>query len=189
MEERLIDACIGGDRKAQKELYENSFAVLMSISLRYEKNREDAAALVNQCFLKVLRSLAAFRDGGNITSYIPWIKKIMTNTIIDEYRKNKNKQLDPIENENYLESLCQEDYNEIEAQIAQEELLHMLEQLSESQRQVFNLYAIDGYSHKEISEMLNIGISNSKWHLSQARKKLQELLKGFLTDKMKHHVK
>ncbi len=175
----LINACIDGDRKSQSKLYELSFSSLMNISYRYQKNRSDAVALVNQCFLKILLGLKNFDNTNGVKSYFSWIHKIMIHSAIDEIRKNK-KQNDfhvSIENESHLEQLSKEEFNLIESTIEEETLQEMLNNLSEIQKNVFNLFAIDGFKHVEISEALSISIENSKWHLMQARKKLQSLLK------------
>jgi RNA polymerase sigma-70 factor (ECF subfamily) len=151
----------------------------MSIAFRYESNRDDASALVNQCFLKILKSLGSFSNSNIEASYFSWIKKIMMNTIIDDFRKNRklkeNTQL--LNGTDYIDQFADEEYNEIDKIIEEEALQNMILQLSEMQKNVFNLFAIDGFAHKEIASALSITIDNSKWHLSQARKRLQILLK------------
>lgn len=187
----LINACANGDRKAQFMLYNESFSALMSIAFRYYNNREDAASITNQCFLKILKGLPNFIHSQSSTAYFVWIRRIMTNTVIDEFRKN-TKWKDVTEhhnNEPYLESLSTEEYNCIDERIEKEALYEMLSRLSEIQRSVFNLFAIDGYNHKEIAKALLISESNSKYHLSQARIKLQaELKKQLDNNKSESHV-
>lgn len=187
IDKALINACANGDRKAQFELYNQSFPALMNVAFRYYNNRDDASAIVNQCFLKVLKGLPSFIKVQTTASYIVWIRKIMTNTLIDEYRKNgKKKEItQKIDDEVFLESISPEEYNDIEKFIEDEALYEMLSKLTEIQRNVFNLFAIDGYSHKEIGDALIISETNSKWHLSQARKKLQSELK-MQVNKQKH---
>jgi RNA polymerase sigma-70 factor (ECF subfamily) len=175
----VLQACIDGDRKSQSMLYELSFSSLMSIAIRYRINREDAVDLVNQAFLKILNGLSAHKNINQSNSYFAWIHKIMSRTIIDEFRKNKihNEKTHYIDNSIYLEQLSDGDYNYIEDTIEEEALQEMLNNLSESQRNVFNLFAIEGLSHKKIAHVLSISVDNSKWHLSQARKRLQLILK------------
>jgi len=179
IDQELLKACIQNDRKSQSKLYGLSFSSLMSIAYRYQKNRDDAAILVNQCFLKILKGLPSFTNSDANRSYYSWTKKIMMNTIIDEFRKNgKAKEvIQNIESSEYLEQLGEEEYNLIEKDIEEEALQDMIRQLSDIQNNVFNLFAIEGFSHKEIADALTISITNSKWHLSQARKVLQGLLK------------
>lgn len=186
----MLNACIDGDRKSQSKLYELSFSSLMNISYRYRINRDDAVALVNQSFLKILLGLKTFNNTNGVKSYFSWIQKIMMHTVIDEIRKNKKQNEIEIitDNNEYLEYLSKEEFNLIDEEIEEETLQEMLNNLSEIQRNVFNLFAIDGYKHKEISEALSMSIENSKWHLMQARKKLQSLLSEQLKNqRMKHH--
>lgn len=186
----LLDACIEGDRRSQSKLYELSFSILMSIAFRYRVNRDDALSLVNECFLKILYGLKSYRNSYALSSYFSWIKKIMMNTIIDEFRKHKkeNELIENYKDGQYVESISVEEYNLIENDIEEEALQNMLNKLKERPRNVFNLFAIDGLSHKEISEALSISVENSKWHLIQARKELQLMLKEELEkQKIKQH--
>lgn len=112
------------------------------------------------------------------------------NTIIDEFRKHKkeNELIENYKDGQYVESISEEEYNLIENDIEEEALQNMLNKLKERPRNVFNLFAIDGLSHKEISEALSISVENSKWHLIQARKELQLMLKEELEkQKIKQH--
>lgn len=174
----MLKGCIEGDRRSQSKLYELSFSSLMSTANRYKLNREDAVSLVNQCFLKVLKSIAKHKNTYEEKSYFSWIQKIMINTIIDDFRKNKKQRESEtfIDNEELLDHFTKEEANIIEQNIEDEALQEMLNKLSEIQKNIFNLFAIDGYTHKEISVALNISIDNSKYHLSRARKLLQAML-------------
>ena len=174
----MLKGCIEGDRRSQSKLYELSFSSLMSTANRYKLNREDAVSLVNQCFLKVLKSIAKHTNTYEEKSYFSWIQKIMINTIIDDFRKNKKQRENEtfIDNEELLDHFSKDEANLIEQNIEDEALQEMLNKLSEIQKNIFNLFAIDGYTHKEISVALNISIDNSKYHLSRARKLLQAML-------------
>lgn len=175
----MLQACIDGDRRSQSSLYELSFSSLMSIAIRYRINREDAVGLVNQSFLKILKGLHSHKNIYKSKSYFAWIQNIMIRTIIDDFRKNKTytEQTQYIDNTHYLDQISHEDINYVENTIEEEALQEMLNKLNETPRNVFNLFAIDGLSHKEISGALSISVDNSKWHLSQARKRLQYMLK------------
>lgn len=179
IDKALIRKCIDGDRRSQSKLYELSFSHMMSVASRYYINREDAISCVNGCFLKILLGLKSFDHENGVKSYFSWSKKIMMNLLIDEFRKNKidKNTLNYLEDSNYLDQLLPEDYNAIEQMMNAESLQNMLGKLSEIQRSIFNLFAIDGYSHKEIANALEISSDNSKYHLSQARKYLQAMLK------------
>jgi RNA polymerase sigma factor (sigma-70 family) len=174
----LIKKCIEKDRKAQSELYRLSFSLLMSIAYRYHSNKADALAILNQCFLKILNGLEAYSKQNKAEHYPHWISRIMINSLIDEYRTNKKYKTSYKREVKVEQSLEQAvDYNRIEESIEAEELQAMLNRLNELQKTIFNLFVIDGYSHKEISQMLSISISNSKWNLSMARKQLKLLLR------------
>ena len=190
IDKALLEACIEGDRKSQSKLYDLSFSILMSIAFRYRVNRDDALSLVNECFLKVLLGLKSYKDSYPLSSYFAWIKKIMMNTLIDDFRKNKkeNEIIENYRDEKYVENISKEEYNLVENVIEEEALQNMLYRLKERPRNVFNLYAIDGLSHKEISVALSISVENTKWHLLQARKQLQIMLKEELAkQKIKQH--
>ena len=146
----------------------------MNICMRYVINKEDAAALVNEGFLKILNNIDKY------TAEIPfeaWIKRIMINTAIDNFRRNKkmNELLFSVESE-VLHYYASPNYNLIEEQINTDELECMLRSLPQGQQLVFNLYEIDSYTHAEIADELNISERTSKRHLSAARTALQTML-------------
>jgi RNA polymerase sigma-70 factor (ECF subfamily) len=176
---QLLHKCAQNDRKSQSELYRLSFSLLLSIAFRYYKNKDDAMAMLNQCFYKVLTGLGSFLKKNEVSAYKPWMSRIMINTIIDEYRKEKKRNLiiSPLENTSAEIMLNETDYNTIEDYIQAEDLQRMLNTLPDLQQKVFNLFVIDGYRHKEIAEMLTISVGNSKWNLSIARKELKRLVK------------
>lgn len=169
--EELIKNVIAGDRKSQLELYRQCFSVLMSSAYRYHNNEDDAAAVVNAAFMKILTKLDTYNDKAPFKA---WIKRIITNEIIDEFRKNKKrKELIVSARDDYPEETT---HAEIDYDIEAEYLNDMLKELPKGTRVVFNLFAIDGYSHKEIAEELGIKAETSKWHVKEARKKLKLLL-------------
>ena len=173
--EELLKSCIKKDRKAQFQLYRNCFSILMSVCLRYEKNREDATSLLNLGYLKILTNLEKYNTQAPFEA---WIRRIMINVIIDEYRKNR-KQSEMIEFQDLENSeLAGErvEWNEADRRFDAEELQGMLEELPPISQKVFNLHVIDGYSHKEIAQMLEISDGTSKWHVSYARQRLRELV-------------
>lgn len=176
-----LRSCIQGDRRAQHDLYKLCFGFLMSICFRYTNSRDDAVSLLNQGFLKVIMNLKKYQP------HIPfelWIRRIMINTIIDEFRKKKRDRevLEFTDFSNYHEYDGAFVMNEVENKINIEDLQECISKLPEKSRKVFNLYAIDGYSHKEIANLLEMSEGNSKWHLSTARQKLKEMIEGLITD-------
>ncbi len=151
----------------------------MSVCMRYEKDDDSAKDLLNQGFLKVLTNLKKYKDD---VPFEPWIKRIMINVVIDNYRKNtKYKEQIWTEENEKLEYLSNDSVNNYaDEQFSAEDLEQMIRSLPEASQKIFNLYAIDGYNHKEIADMLNISDGTSKWHLSFARKKLKEMIKESL---------
>jgi len=172
LEKKFIRALKKRDRKAQNTLYQKCFGILMNVALRYKNNEDDAAFLANEGFIKVLSNIEKIDTSKSIVS---WIKRIMVNTAIDDFRKNK-KYAGTLFMTNYdfeeVHGLSEEANLEFESA---EFLQSLLNNLPRATNNVFNLYVIDGYSHKEISEMLEISAETSKWHVKQARKRLKEL--------------
>ncbi len=144
----------------------------MNVALRYKNNEDDAAYLVNEGFIKILSSIGKIDHSKSIVS---WMKRIMVNTAIDDFRKNK-KYVGTLSMTNHdfeeVYGLSQEADLEFEST---EFFQSLLNHLPRATNNVFNLYAIDGYTHKEIAEMLEISTETSKWHVKQARKRLKEL--------------
>lgn len=171
----ILEGCIANKRKSQFLLYKQCYSILLSICLRYEKNKEDAEFLLNQGFMKIVTKLSTFKGD---RPFEAWIRRIMINTIIDDYRKNSKEksiiQFKDIQNDG-TENIWVE-YNAADLEFEAEELLGFIDKLPTESKKVFVLFAIDGYSHKEISEMLGISGGTSKWHVSFARKKLRELI-------------
>lgn len=180
---QLIKDCIDGNRRAEYELYKESFSYLMSICVRYTRNRERAEEVLNLGFLKVLTNLKSYNAE---FPFKAWIRKIMINTLINEYKKEK------IHHENilYVEEYYETDkYSEINAaleKINAEQIYMFIAKLPPASSQVFNLYYIDGYKHREIAEMLGISEGTSKWHLNSAREQLKEMLREIDVPIIKH---
>lgn len=171
----ILKACIRDDRKAIRFLYEHCFKKLMPVCFRYHNNEEDARSSLNIGFMKILKGLETIEGEVNFAA---WSKRIMVNTLIDEYRKKKNYQnhVSAKETERELDIEAAPTANEAESELGYQNLLKLVEQLPVVSGQVFNLYVIDGYNHKEIGELLGISEGTSKWHLSTARKLLREKL-------------
>jgi RNA polymerase sigma-70 factor (ECF subfamily) len=177
---QLIALCIKRDRKAEYELYKNTYSYLMSICLRYTRDRDMASEVLNVGFLKILNNLEKYNLA---IPFKVWVRKIMVNTLIDEYRKHKREKESVTYVEEYYDSTDFSEANEALAKIDVQQIYALINELPEATRQVFNLFVIDGYSHREISEMLGISEGTSKWHLSSARQKLREQIieKNILT--------
>ncbi|MGZ3901671.1 MAG: RNA polymerase sigma factor [Bacteroidia bacterium] len=168
---QLIALCIKRDRKAEYELYKNTYSYLMSICLRYTRDKDTASAILNMGFMKILSNLEKYNLA---IPFKVWIRKIMVNTLIDEYRKLKREREKVSYVEEYYDSTDFSEANEALSKIDCQQIYDLIAKLPEASRQVFNLYVIDGYTHKEIADMIGISEGTSKWHLNAARQKLKE---------------
>jgi len=168
---KLVNGCIANNRLAQEDLYKLFYAEMLRLCNRYLKTDDLAMEALNTGFLKVFQNINAFdQQKGALHN---WIKTIIVRTCIDLHRKELKFALektgiaevaDVFVSPAILEKLYAAD------------LLKNIRRLPAATQVVFNLYVIDGYSHKEIAEQLNIGESTSRWHLTEAKKKLRELL-------------
>lgn len=175
---KLLKACKKNKRNAQKELYEACYLFLIPMCMRYHRNSIDARAVYNIAFIKIIDHLPNL----NIEEvpFVAWARRVMSNTLIDEYRKNKkyNNNISNRDKEKDLEYYAENNtVNKAETDSDENSILRLLDFLKPEVKQVFVLYAIEGYSHKEISEMLQVPLGTSKWRVSIARKELKEMLK------------
>jgi len=171
----ILQMCVSDDRKAINQLYEYCFHMLMPICFRYNSNEEDARAAYNSGFIKILKALKKLDGDVNFNA---WAKRIMVNALIDEYRKNKkyNTQISKSDDERELDYYSEGHRNDAESNLGYENIIMLVKELPAATGKVFNLYVIEGYSHKEIGELLDMSEGTSKWHLSTARKSLREKL-------------
>lgn len=165
----LIKECLAEDRKSQKLLYKEFYGFAMGICLRYANNRYEASEIMNQGFLKVYTHLHKYDIS---RPFKAWLGRIMINTSIDYYRSNlKMAYADDLEIAVHISDNTTTDHK-----VTYNELLAMIQRLPQAYRTVFNLYAIEGYSHEEIGALLNINIGTSKSNLFKAREKLKKML-------------
>lgn len=170
----IIQQIKKNDRKVILRLYEHTFNVLMSTAVRYKSNREDQMAIVNSAFMKIIDSIDQYKVGSN---YFSWSKRIVSNTVIDDFRKNKSyKALFNAEIDETADTVTRDFTPEAYKEMEVEEVQQILDQLPPATKITFNLFAIDGYSYKEIAEELNVGYETVKWHVKEARKRLKILL-------------
>jgi len=173
--QKLINLCIKQDRKAESALYKYCFTKLMPICHKYYKSNDDSVAQLNKTYLKILSNLSKFDE---TKSFDAWIKTIAVNTIIDEFRVNNKRNALFIDKDYEEAALNYHSFNlnEAEAKLTADDIQVQIQKLPESSKMVFNLFTVDGYSHKEIGEMLGINEGTSKWHLNNARKILKKKL-------------
>mgnify|MGYP000976591201 FL=1 len=168
--DRLIKQCADNDRKAQKEIYQLFAGKLFSICLKYSKNKQEAQDNFQDGFVTIFDKIGQFNFKG---SFEGWIKRVMVNTILLKYRKKT-----------VLSIVTEEIPDEVVVDIDDDEisldyLLNLIQELPERYRMVFNLYVLDGHSHKEIAKMLQIAEGTSKSNLARAR--------GILKQKIEIH--
>ena len=166
---KLIEGCVKKDRKSQKELYKLYYGYALRICLRYAKNKDEAVEVVNDGFMKVFTHISRYQVNQPFNS---WLSTIMINTAIDHYRKR----IKLIEMEELNEQHQVEDRENILSNINYEDLINLVQKLSYAYQTVFNLFAIDGYTHEEISTLLHISVGSSKSNLFKARENLKKML-------------
>ncbi len=168
-EETLVEKCRKNDSKAQRALYDRYASKMYAICTRYIKDSSEAEDILITGFMKVFEKLEQFQMQG---SFEGWIRKIMVNECLGYIRKNKNMYL-----EVEIEKADREpDYQLLHTSLEEQDLLVMIDQLPMGYKTIFNLYAIEGYSHKEIADLMGISENTSKSQLSRARIHLQNLL-------------
>ena len=173
-EQELIAGCIKQDRRSQNELYKRYFPLMSSIALRYTQNESEALQRMNGGFYRVLKNLEKY---DNQYALATWIRNILVNHLIDEFRKEK-KYIANIHLTDYEDLNPALVYNQADLQFDAQELRNMLERLPDVTQRVFNMYALDGFKHREIADYLGISEGTSKWHVSDARKKLKAMLEA-----------
>jgi len=161
-EEQVINGCIMGDRKMQQLLYQRFAKQMFGVCLRYAKDDHGAEDILQDGFVKVFRYIGNFRKEG---SFEGWVRRIFINTSIEYLRKQVN--LYAIENDEG-KTLDVQDESVFDG-LEVSDIMQMVQSLSPGYRTVFNLYAIEGYSHKEIAEMMQISEGTSKSQLARAR--------------------
>lgn len=169
----IVKKCVSGDRKAQKELYKMYYSKMMNVCYRYSKKQEDAEDLLQDGFVKVFMNLKHYDFKGSLEG---WIRRIMVNTAIDSFRKNKNIFFVDDEGDFILETSRVESSDHIYSQFGVDEIMKAIQQLSPVYKTVFNMYVIDGFQHKEIAEKLNISEGTSKSNLAKAKSNLRSIL-------------
>lgn len=175
-ESDLINGCIAGNRRMQEELYRRFSPRMYAVCLRYAGTAEEAQDILQEGFIKVFKKLATFRGDG---SFEGWVRRIFVNTAIEHFRRKKYLQPVTEKEENTMEG----NYLSVLDDLAERDIMGLVQQLSPGYRTVFNMYVVEGYTHKEIGDMLGISEGTSKSQLSRAKVILQDLVKNFLEEK------
>jgi RNA polymerase sigma factor (sigma-70 family) len=159
----------------QKLLYTQTYSKFMAICLRYASTAEDAEQWLHDGYLKIFNHTEKYSGSGNLEG---WLRKVITNTCLDNLRQQKTQynsmhfHTKEITDSSFSYAACNEALLKLDSQ----KILQLIQALPQTQKLVFNLYAIDGYSHKEVAQQLNISEANSQWHLNQARQSLKKNL-------------
>jgi RNA polymerase sigma factor (sigma-70 family) len=166
---QLVKGCLNEDRLSQKLLYKAFYGFAMGICLRYAANRYEASEIMNQGFYKIFKNIGKY-DAAK--PFKAWLGRIMVNTSIDYYRSNlKAAYTDELDKAEHINNTEYADKN-----LKYNELLDMVALLPRAYRTIFNLFAIEGYTHEEIGDMLNISTGTSKSNLHKAREKLKVMV-------------
>ena len=168
-EAELIQACIRRERDAQKRLYELYSPVMYPVCCRYVKNSMEAEDVLVMAFTKILNKIDQFKGDGSPEG---WMKRIVINEALAHIRSQRSMVVVTDLEEGELAIQEDDEFSRLE----EEDLINLIGQLPAGYRSVFNLFAIDGYSHKEIAKKLNISENTSKSQLSRARVFLQKLI-------------
>lgn len=188
-EKALIEGCRKNDRKAQEELYRFFYTDMLRIAMRYKRNQEDAASLVNEVFFRAFTKIESYRDE---MPFKAWLARITHNLVIDEFRRDEKK----LKNEMAVDwsepihqgDLTQQLYRDAEDRLSGKDLLKMINDLESGPRMVFNLFEIEGYQHKEIAEQLGVSERTCKRYLAEAREILKERVKKLLSPIKTSHL-
>lgn len=167
-EQEIIEGCKQNNRHAQEYLYKRYFANMMGMCLRYTSDREEAMTIVNNGFLRVFKKIDLFSGTGSLEG---WIRRICWHCLSDYFRKHAK----------YLHFLVLEErdkplHETALSNLYLDDLMKLVEKLPPATKQVFHLYAIEGFTHVEIGRKIGISEGTSKWHLATARKKLKTLI-------------
>ncbi|MGZ8538907.1 MAG: RNA polymerase sigma factor [Flavisolibacter sp.] len=172
-ESDLIEGCLRGERKMQHELYQRYAPKMYGVCLRYAGNAEEAEDILQEGFIKVFNKMSSYRGDG---SFEGWIRRVFVNTAIEHFRKKT-----------YLQPITETEENTIEGKylsvldhLAEKDIIQLVQQLSPGYRTVFNMYVVEGYTHRQIAEILEISEGTSKSQLSRAKIILQGLVKTFI---------
>lgn len=178
--EQLIKNCVKQDAQAQSQLYKQYASKLFSLCLKYSKNYVEAEDNLHDAFITVFSKIDQYNNKG---SFEGWLKRIAINTSLQRYREDVG--VYDIVNEGNIEDVSV-DFNDDNMNI--DFLLRIIQELPDRYRLVFNLYVLDGYSHVEISELINISTGTSKSNLARARMILKEKIEDYNAKSNSHYI-
>jgi RNA polymerase sigma factor (sigma-70 family) len=173
IESDLIKGCMEGNRRMQEELYRRFSPRMYAVCLRYAGNAEEAEDILQEGFIKIFKKLDSFRSEG---SFEGWVRRIFVNTAIEHFRSKR-----------YLLPVTEKEENTIEGKytsvlddLGAKDIMALVQELSPGYRTVFNMYVVEGYTHREIADILGISEGTSKSQLSRAKVILQDMVRTFI---------
>jgi RNA polymerase sigma factor (sigma-70 family) len=172
-ESDLINGCMQGNRRMQEELYRRFSPRMYAVCLRYASNAEEAEDILQEGFIKIFKKLDSFRGDG---SFEGWIRRIFVNTAIEHFRRKRYLMPVTEKEENTIEGK----YTSVLDELGAKDIMALIQELSPGYRTVFNMYVVEGYTHKEIADMLGISEGTSKSQLSRAKVILQDMVRNFI---------
>ncbi len=179
-EQQIIEGCLKNNRKTQKLLYEMYASKFLGMCMRYAKDKQEAEDILQDGFLKIFGRISQF---SGIGSFEGWMKRIIINTAITNYRQNlKHYYKQSIDDVNETDF----EITSVEQEYSLEELLKVVQDLPPGYRMVFNMFAIEGFQHKEIAQMMGVDVTTSKSQYSRARKLLRSKLAELKKEKIEY---
>jgi RNA polymerase sigma factor (sigma-70 family) len=169
---KILKGCRNGQRESQKLLYEEFYAYSMSVCLRYADDRDEAAAILNDGFMKIFTNIKQFDLSKPLK---PWLRRVMVNTAINRYKEKQRE----TRAEEMQWAIQEAEAESIISGISYQEIIGMLHKLPPAYRTIFNLHVIEGYKHEEIAKMLSITVGTSKSNLFKAKESLRKILSEF----------
>ncbi len=166
-EEKLVRDCVRGKARAQEALYHQHYRTMYGVCMRYCKDRDVAEDVLQEGFIKVFKNIDRYRGSGSLEG---WIRRIMVNTALEHHRKVAR--FLPLVDLD--EALDQDAGYDVVSDMGQQEILQLIQELPDGYRTIFNLYAIEGFTHREIARELDISEGTSKSQYARARRILQE---------------
>jgi len=173
--QELIEGCIRNERSAQEKLYRLFYPRMMAMIRRYIDEEQQAEEVLNNGYLRAFQKIAQYTFQG---SFEGWLRKIVFHAVSDYVKQNArySEKIMLVEKDQYV-------HKDHADKLYYNQLLQLVQELPDATRAVFNMYVMEGYSHKEISKMLGISEGTSKWHLSEGRRVLKDKI-----EKMKLHI-
>ena len=171
-----VSACREGNARAQRRLFKHFYGTVMAICMRYAGNSDEAEDMLSDGFLRVFSNLDKYE---NIGSFEAWMKRVVRNAALD-YRRKYDKNVDFVDIDEVADSqMADYHLNDAIAKMSSQEMVSLIQQLPPVTRTVFNLFVFEGFSHKEISQQLNITENTSAWHVNNARTRLKNAINQY----------